>query len=122
GPDGGDGALACSLDEAIRYYRPTAQAWELQALIRSRASAGSTALFSQFVTGVKPHVFRTDLSVKEALSSVRLAKQKIDRHVERRSGFNVKLSPGGIREIEFIAQALQLAHGGKDEWLRASHT
>jgi glutamate-ammonia-ligase adenylyltransferase len=54
---------------------------------------------------------------------VRLAKQKIDRHIERSNdGFNVKLQRGGIREIEFIAQALQLAHGGLDEWLRVTHT
>jgi glutamate-ammonia-ligase adenylyltransferase len=121
-PHGRDGALACSLDEAARYYRQTAQAWELQALIRSRASAGSNSLFSRFTTAVKPHVFRTDVSVKEALASVRLAKLKIDRQTERRAGFNVKLGHGGIREIEFIAQALQLAHGGKDEWLRVPHT
>ena len=57
-----------------------------------------------------------------ALASVRLAKQKIDRQVEKKSGFNVKLGRGGIREIEFIAQALQLAHGGRDEWLRVPHT
>ena len=57
-----------------------------------------------------------------ALASVRLAKQKIDRQVEKKSGFNVKLGRGGIREIEFIAQALQLAHGGRDDWLRVPHT
>jgi glutamate-ammonia-ligase adenylyltransferase len=52
-----------------------------------------------------------------------LAKQKIDRSVERKNaGFNVKLQRGGIREIEFIAQALQLAHGARDEWLRVAHT
>src|SRR6185295_5112673 len=44
------------------------------------------------------------------------------RQVEKKSGFNVKLGRGGIREIEFIAQALQLAHGGRDEWLRVPHT
>lgn len=121
-PHGRDGALACSLDEATRYYHKTAQAWERQALIRSRAAAGSPSLFSQFAGAVKSHVFRVDVSVKEALESVRLAKQKIDKHIERRAGFNVKLSPGGIREIEFIAQALQLAHGGRDEWLRVPHT
>jgi glutamate-ammonia-ligase adenylyltransferase len=121
-PHGRDGALASSFAEATRYYRQTAQAWELQALIRSRVSAGSAALFSQFASAVKPYVFRSDVSVKQALASVRLAKQKINTHIERRSGFNVKLSRGGIREIEFIAQALQLAHGGRDEWLRVPHT
>ena len=121
-PHGRDGALACSLQEAVRYYRQTAQDWERQALIRSRAAAGSEELFASFKTAVTPYIFRPDVSVSGALASVRLAKQKIDRQVEKKSGFNVKLGRGGIREIEFIAQALQLAHGGRDDWLRAPHT
>jgi [glutamine synthetase] adenylyltransferase / [glutamine synthetase]-adenylyl-L-tyrosine phosphorylase len=121
-PHGRDGALACSLKEAVRYYERNAQDWERQTLIRSRASAGSPELFAQFRDLVTPHVFRPEISVPNALASVRLAKQKIDRQVEKKSGFNVKLGRGGIREIEFIAQALQLAHGGRDDWLRAPHT
>ncbi len=122
-PHGRDGALACSLEEALRYYRSKAQAWELQAMIRARAAAGSTQLFQRFASGVREKVFRRDVSVADALASVRLAKQKIDRYREKDTGgFNVKLNRGGIRDIEFIAQALQLAHGGKDEWLQAPHT
>ena len=121
-PHGRDGTLASSLDEAVRYYMRSAQDWERQALIRSRAAAGSAELFARFKEAVTPHIFRPDVSVSGALESVRTAKQKIDRQVERKSGFNVKLGRGGIREIEFIAQALQLAHGGRDEWLRVPHT
>src|SRR5215213_4300938 len=121
-PHGRDGALACSLHEAERYYMHTAQDWERQALIRSRAAVGSAELFSRFKSAVTPAIFRPDVSVSGALASVRLAKQKIDREVEKKSGFNVKLGRGGIREIEFIAQALQLAHGGRDDWLRVPHT
>jgi [glutamine synthetase] adenylyltransferase / [glutamine synthetase]-adenylyl-L-tyrosine phosphorylase len=121
-PHGRDGALACSLQEAARYYLQTAQDWERQALIRSRAAAGSAELFTRFKEAVTPAVFRPDVSVSGALASVRLAKQKIDRQVEKKSGYNVKLGRGGIREIEFMAQALQLAHGGRDEWLRVPHT
>lgn len=122
-PHGRDGALACALDEALRYYAKSAQAWERQALIRARAAAGSAALFSRFAAEVQPSIYRSDISVMEALASVRLAKQKIDRNLERsKSGFNVKLQRGGIREIEFIAQALQLAHGAHDEWLHVAHT
>ena len=121
-PHGRDGALACSLQEATRYYMSSAQDWERQALIRSRAAAGSSELFAQFKEAVTPYVFRPDVSVSRALESVRLAKQKIDRQTEKKSGFNVKLGRGGIREIEFIAQALQLAHGGRDDWLRVPHT
>ena len=121
-PHGRDGALACSLAEATRYYESSAQDWERQALIRSRAAAGSPELFARFKEAVTPYVFRPDVSVSRALESVRVAKQKIDRQTEKKSGFNVKLGRGGIREIEFIAQALQLAHGGRDDWLRAPHT
>jgi len=122
-PHGRDGALACSLAEAQKYYSKSAQPWELQALIRSRAAAGSPALFSRFNAAVESYIYRPEISIKDALESVRLAKQKIDRKIElRKDGFNVKLQRGGIREIEFIAQALQLAHGGRDEWLRVAHT
>lgn len=122
-PHGRDGALACSLDEAGRYYDQTAHDWELQALIRARPAAGSQALYQRFAQRVIGRVFRPDISVGSALRNVRLAKQKIDRQRERaEKGFNVKLGRGGVREIEFIAQALQVALGGRDPWLRAPHT
>jgi glutamate-ammonia-ligase adenylyltransferase len=122
-PHGRDGALAVSLEEALRYYREKAHAWELQALIRARASAGSQALFARFEESVRARVYRVDETVASALEHVRLAKQKIDRFRGAESrGFNVKLGRGGIREIEFVAQALQLAHGGRDSWLHAPHT
>jgi [glutamine synthetase] adenylyltransferase / [glutamine synthetase]-adenylyl-L-tyrosine phosphorylase len=122
-PHGRDGALAVSLEEALRYYRGAAHAWELQALIRARAAAGSQALFARFEEGVRGRVYRRDETVARALEHVRLAKQKIDRfRLGEPGGFNVKLGRGGIREIEFIAQALQLAHGGRDAWLHAPHT
>ena len=122
-PHGRDGALACSIDEARRYYRATAQPWELQALIRARASAGSQTLYARFAAAVRERIYRADATVAQSLADVRLAKQKIDRHHRADTGgFNVKLGRGGIREIEFIAQALQLAYGGRDAWLHTTHT
>ncbi len=123
-PHGRDGALSVSLTEALRYYRATAQAWELQALLRARAAAGATSLYTRFAEGVRARVYTHAGTVAQALKNVRLAKQKIDRqHAHEARGYNVKLGRGGIREIEFIAQALQLAHGGRDEWLQhAPHT
>ena len=122
-PHGRDGALACSLDEAVRYYRQSAQDWELQTLIRSRAAAGSEDLYASFAKQVNDRVFRPDISVSDALANVRLSKEKIDlQHEREEKGFNVKLGRGGIREIEFIAQALQVAFGGNDPWLRVPHT
>ena len=122
-PHGREGTLACALQEAVRYYEARADDWELQTLIRARGAAGSEALFHRFASSIVDRIYRTDVSISAALSNVRLSKEKIDIQRERSDkGFNVKLGRGGIREIEFIAQALQLAFGGRDEWLRAPHT
>lgn len=121
-PHGRVGPLATSLAETVRYYAAEAAQWERQVLIRSRSSAGDASVFRDFINGVAPYVFPLEGSVDEALASVRESKQKIDRGIAERKGFNVKLGTGGIREIEFIAQALQLAYGGRDRWLRAPHT
>ena len=72
-PHGRDGALACALDEAVRYYEHTAQDWELQALIRARSAAGSHRLYQRFAGRVIGRVFRSDISVPAALMNVRTA-------------------------------------------------
>ena len=121
-PHGRVGPLAMSVDDTVRYYTGEAHGWERQVLIRSRVSAGSADIFQRFFSRVEANVFSTDLTVEKALASVRNSKQKID--IQNRGGrdYDVKLGRGGIREIEFIAQALQLAYGGRDKWLRAPHT
>ena len=121
-PNGRVGALAISLNEAVNYYRKTARVWERQVLIRSRSAAGAAGVFHRFYEQVKSNVFSTDETVENALRSVRLSKEKINAEKTSDKSFNVKLGKGGICEIEFIAQALQLAFGGGDEWLRAPHT
>ncbi len=121
-PHGRVGALAVSLKEAINYYQKTALSWERQVLIRSRNSAGEAKVFKQFWSKIVSKVYSPNETVAQALENVRLSKQKINQEHASEKGFNVKLGKGGIREIEFIAQALQLAYGGKDAWLRAPHT
>ncbi len=121
-PHGRVGALAISVREAAKYYRNSARMWEKQVLIRSRASAGDGKVFRDFFRLVETDVFSEELKVEEALNNVRLSKEQINLEKIRQNGFDVKLGTGGIREIEFIAQALQLAYGGKDEWLRSPHT
>ena len=104
--------------EAVSYYQGAAEDWELQALIRARSAAGSAKPFSRFAHLTADRVYRSDISVADALANVCTAKNKIDRQREREEKrYNVKLGRGGIREIEFIAQALQLAFGGDDPWL-----
>lgn len=122
-PYGRDGTLASSVVEAVRYYALKAQAWELQALIRSRCAAGSTELFADFMAEVAPHVYSPAHTWQAVAESNAEAKRKIDQKVERGGqGFNVKLGRGGIREIEFVAQSLGMALGGNDPWLRSPHT
>ncbi|MGI9056657.1 MAG: hypothetical protein ACR2F2_12750 [Pyrinomonadaceae bacterium] len=121
-PNGRVGALAISLDDAVSYYKQTARDWEKQVLIRSRACAGETEIFQKFFSKVEDVIFSKDQTVENALENVRLSKEKINLNKIAKNGFDVKLGTGGIREIEFIAQALQLAHGGHDEWLRVPHT
>ncbi len=122
-PHGREGTLACSVVEAVSYYQNAAADWELQALIRARSAAGAETVFSRFADSTEDRVYRPNVSVAEALRNVRESKEKIDIQYERpERGFNVKLGQGGIREIEFIAQALQLAFGGDDAWLRTAHT
>lgn len=121
-PNGRVGALAISLDDAVNYYKRTARDWEKQVLIRSRACAGEAEIFHKFFSKVETVVFSKEETVENALENVRLSKEKINLNKLAKNGFDVKLGKGGIREIEFIAQALQLAHGGRDEWLRVPHT
>lgn len=121
-PHGRVGALAVSVKEAVNYYKNFARMWEKQVLIRSRASAGNAEVFQGFIENVSPSVFSVDETVENALENVRRSKQQIDLEKISKNGFDVKLGKGGIREIEFIAQALQIAYGGKDRWLRSPHT
>ena len=121
-PHGRVGPLAMSVADTVRYYQTEAADWERQVLIRSRSGAGDSELFSSMFRQVEGNVFSETQSVGSALRSVRRSKQKIDFEHGTDKGFDAKLGKGGVREIEFIAQALQLAYGGHDRWLRASHT
>jgi glutamate-ammonia-ligase adenylyltransferase len=121
-PYGRDGEVVSEIERAADYYRKRAHNWERQALIRARASAGSEQIVAHFLDLVRDVIFSRD-ALPDTLEGVRRAKEKIDRkEAARMRGFNVKLGPGGIREIEFIAQALQLKHGGREPWVRSAQT
>ena len=121
-PYGRDGDTVWETNLAADYYRTKAHNWERQALIRARAAGGSNAVVAQFIDLVRDVVFHKE-ALGTAVADVRKAKEKIDREAAKASGgFNVKLGRGGIREIEFIAQALQLAYGGREPWVRSAQT
>lgn len=118
-PHGRMGHIAVSLEEALRYYRQVAQPWERQALIRARGAAGDERLEQHFLTAVREQIYPLE-PPPDVLEEIRAVKDKIDRETGRaRRGINVKLGKGGIREIEFIVQALQLYFGGREPWIRS---
>ncbi len=131
-PQGGEGDVAVGLPAALEYYRQRGRQWEFQMLIKGRCAAGDAELCRQFLRAVQPMVFPRDPETLThdafaAIEAVLNARQEITRELKRRTGakakhraeWNVKLSPGGIRDIEFVAQCLQRVHGGSDAWLAA---
>ncbi|MDQ6955236.1 MAG: bifunctional [glutamate--ammonia ligase]-adenylyl-L-tyrosine phosphorylase/[glutamate--ammonia-ligase] adenylyltransferase [Mariprofundaceae bacterium] len=118
---GGDGAAIClNLDATLSHYLEYAQTWERAMLIKARPVAGDMALGKAFLKGVAPFVYRRylDYSSVAALADM---KRRIDLQAGSAviaAGFDVKRGRGGIREIEFIIQSMQLLHGGRDDSLR----
>jgi glutamate-ammonia-ligase adenylyltransferase len=126
-PEGRSGALVRSLDGYLEYYRRWAKPWEHQALIKARHAAGAAEAGSALVAETRPLVFPQDVS-GERVASVRKMKERVEGHAQRarrgrsREADDVKLGPGGIRDIEFAVQLLQLVHGGTDETVRSPAT
>ncbi|MFQ5662256.1 MAG: hypothetical protein ACE5HL_00285 [Terriglobia bacterium] len=122
-PGGREGDLAISLPAAIDYYQRRAREWELQALLKARHSAGDPALVRSFLSTVEPFLFRGPLHFA-AVESVVQAREGFARKLDAEQGgrLNVKLAPGGIRDIEFLVQCVQRLHGQDDPWVRAPGT
>lgn len=113
-PLGRQGPLACSVRSALDYYEGWGETWERAALLKARPAAGAVALGEEFLAGLSSFVFRKHLDFS-TIEDLREMKDEVDRALDRlgRESWNVKLGKGGIREIEFAAQALVLIHGGR---------
>ncbi len=118
-PEGRMGPVALSLDGYRRYFTERAEPWERQALIKARPVAGDESVGLAFQALVREFVYRPGVQ-GEIVGEIRAMKRQIDRALRERgeAARNVKLGRGGIREIEFLVQALQLLYGGDDPWLR----
>src|SRR5512143_1271547 len=118
-PEGQGGPLAQSLGGYEIYYESWGQTWERAALIKARPVAGNDAVGREFLERIAPFVYRKYLDYG-AIVEIRDMKQKINKDVEQkgRAHRDVKLGYGGIREVEFVIQALQLLYGGRDRTLR----
>lgn len=118
-PEGKSGDMAVSLRSAEIYYESWGQSWERTAMLKARPVAGSRELGEQLLQTLAPFVYRKYLDYT-LIEDMKLMKQKIDASLTRnREGeTNLKLGRGGIREIEFFIQALQLVYAGKMPRLR----
>ncbi|MBP8185739.1 MAG: bifunctional [glutamate--ammonia ligase]-adenylyl-L-tyrosine phosphorylase/[glutamate--ammonia-ligase] adenylyltransferase, partial [Pseudomonas sp.] len=113
-PYGTGGALVLSFNALEQYYQDQGRDWERYAMIKARVVAGDQQAGKQLLEMLLPFVYRRYLDFS-AIEALRAMKQLIQQEVRRKGmADNIKLGSGGIREVEFIAQAFQLIHGGRD--------
>ena len=127
-PEGRNGPLVRSVDSYLEYYERWAKPWEYQALIKARGAAGDLDVAQSLVDETRRFVFPQDVSA-ERVASIRKMKERVEGHAARANrrakglqGTDVKLGSGGIRDIEFCVQLLQLVHGAEDESIRSEGT
>lgn len=122
-PHGRMAPLATNLESTVEYYERYGRAWERQALIKARAAAGDTGVGAQFIERVRPFVFPRYFD-DETLEDIRETKLQMEAMIEDRgeTEIEVKLGKGGIRDIEYTVQMLQLLNGGRYEDLRTPST
>ncbi len=117
-PFGSAGPLAMSFDAMEGYYYTQAREWERYAMTKARVVAGPQGPANELMAQLRPFVYRRYLDFG-AIESLRSLKVMIARELKRKGmEHNIKLGPGGIREIEFIGQSFQLIRGGRDPDLR----
>jgi glutamate-ammonia-ligase adenylyltransferase len=120
-PEGEKGELVPSLANALHYYLEWGRTWERAALMKAVPVAGDLNLGQVFLREVEPFIFRKHLDYS-TIEEMRDMKLKIQAQIRRKPGVNIKLGQGGIREIEFFVQALQLINGGKTPAVRTPST
>jgi glutamate-ammonia-ligase adenylyltransferase len=122
-PDGTRGVLVPGADAFVDYYRSWSSNWERIALLRARPVGGDRALGERLLGALHDHIYPRHLDF-ESLEAMREIKDKIDREAARRQrrGFDIKLGSGGIRELEFLVQNLQIIFGGREPSLQVRGT
>ena len=131
-PEGRDGPVARSVDSTRTYYQEHAQPWEYQALTQARVVAGDAELGEELLAAVEPLVYPERLS-RQRLIAIRQMKARVEKErsatrgrkaigVQRGDRVDLKLGPGGLSDVEWTVQLLQLQHGGRRPTLRRPGT
>ncbi len=121
-PEGGRGPLVRSLASHLAYYDRWAKTWEFQALLKARPVAGDEQLGRAYVDAVAPLVWAA-ADRDGFVDDVRAMRRRVEQHIRPADAHReLKLGPGGLRDVEFAVQLLQLVHGRGDVFLRSPTT
>jgi [glutamine synthetase] adenylyltransferase / [glutamine synthetase]-adenylyl-L-tyrosine phosphorylase len=121
-PEGKNGPLVRTVASHLQYYQRWAKTWEFQALLKARTVAGDVGLGHEYLEAVSPLVWQA-ASREHFVEDVQAMRRRVEEHVPAaESGRQLKLGPGGLRDVEFSVQLLQLVHGRTDLTLRSGTT
>lgn len=121
-PEGKQGALVRSLSSHLAYYDRWAKSWEFQALLKARPLAGDVALGAEYIQAVQPKIW-SSAARENFVDSVQRMRERVTEHIDPEDApYQLKLGAGGLRDIEFTVQLLQLVHGLTDDTLRTRGT
>nr|MCU0298087.1 bifunctional [glutamine synthetase] adenylyltransferase/[glutamine synthetase]-adenylyl-L-tyrosine phosphorylase [Candidatus Nanopelagicales bacterium] len=121
-PEGKAGALVRTIDSYVAYYRKWAKTWEFQALLKARPAAGDIALGARYVDAVSDFVWAA-ADRENFVDDVQAMRRRVEQHIpEKQAAREIKLGRGGLRDVEFAVQLLQLVHGRSDVTLRSPAT
>lgn len=122
-PDGNQGSICPRIDYALAYYDLRGRTWERQAYIKARPIAGDLELGQEFLDQLEPWVYRRYLSLAD-ITGIKSLKKRIENRATKsgKSDTNVKTGHGGIRDIEFVIQFLQLLNGAVESNVRTGNT
>jgi glutamate-ammonia-ligase adenylyltransferase len=121
-PEGKDGALVRTLESHIAYYERWAKSWEFQALLKARAMSGDLELGERYVEALAPKVWNS-ASRDGFVEGVQRMRERVTENIPTDElDFQLKLGPGGLRDVEFTIQLLQLVHGQTDPGVRQRDT
>jgi glutamate-ammonia-ligase adenylyltransferase len=121
-PEGRDGPLVRTVASHLAYYQRWAKTWEFQALLKARFAVGDAELAREYLAAVSPLVWHA-AQREDFVPDVQSMRRRVVASLPAdQAGRELKLGPGGLRDIEFAVQLLQLVHGRADESLRAPGT
>ncbi|MGA5194810.1 bifunctional [glutamine synthetase] adenylyltransferase/[glutamine synthetase]-adenylyl-L-tyrosine phosphorylase [Streptomyces exfoliatus] len=121
-PEGRNGPLVRTLSSHLAYYRRWAKTWEFQALLKARAVAGDPELGAQYIDAVSPLVWQAAERENFVPDVQKMRRRVVDNIPAAQVDRELKLGPGGLRDVEFAVQLLQLVHGRSDAGLHSGTT